>query len=644
MGRQRPVKGPLPGGPFRIERGVRVRLGENFYVVTAILPDLEFVMGKDLNTGRVTKLPVRDLRNPKGEDSPRTTIDVAGVDDAAWAEAERRRGLIEPLLQGRRTLADVQAQASAAGVHWATIYAWLRAYERTGQVSALLPTVRPGGRGESRLPPEVEAVIQAAIDEHYLNAQRPSATKTAQVARDRLRKAGLRVAGENTILRRIAAISEKEKVKRRLGRRAAEEEFGPKAGQYTEAAWNLAVVQIDHTQMDIVVVDDKYRLPIGRPWITLAIDVFSRMVVGIYVSLDPPGASSVGLCLTHAILPKETWLAERDVDGARWPVWGFFRVIHADNAREFRGEMLKRACKEYPMDLQWRPVKKPRYGAHIERLMGTVAEELHAQPGTTFSNPEEKGDYDSEGKAAFTLRELERWLATWITRDYHLRPHKGIGGMTPLQRWEAGVLGTDGFTATGVQSREFDEEKLRLDLMPFVERTIQDHGVEIDNVHYYDSVLRRYIDAREPGRARLKRKFRFRRDPREISVVYFYDPDSQRYYPIPYRDPSRPAMSVWTLRKATKLARERTQGKLQEQDIFDAHEELQRQTEAAVERTRQARKVRTSKALREVQRAVEHARAEKPLQNREAVPAQEDDPIQAPRRVVQPFEDIEELA
>jgi putative transposase len=42
----------------------------------------------------------------------------------------------------------------------------------------------------------------------------------------------------------------------------------------------LEVVQIDHTLVDVVVVDELERLPLGRPWLTLAIDVASRMVNG----------------------------------------------------------------------------------------------------------------------------------------------------------------------------------------------------------------------------------------------------------------------------------------------------------------------------------------------------------------------------
>jgi len=55
----------------------------------------------------------------------------------------------------------------------------------------------------------------------------------------------------------------------------------------------------------IIVVDREQRL------LTLAIDVYSRMVVGFCISLDPPGAISTGLCIAHAVLPKEAWLENR---------------------------------------------------------------------------------------------------------------------------------------------------------------------------------------------------------------------------------------------------------------------------------------------------------------------------------------------
>jgi hypothetical protein len=60
------------------------------------------------------------------------------------------------------------------------------------------------------------------------------------------------------------------------------------------------------------------------------------MVAGFY---DPPGAIATGLCIAHATLPKEAWLAKLGV-GGQWPCWGLAARIHLDNAKEFHGEML----------------------------------------------------------------------------------------------------------------------------------------------------------------------------------------------------------------------------------------------------------------------------------------------------------------
>src|SRR5215467_12427668 len=58
-------------------------------------------------------------------------------------------------------------------------------------------------------------------------------------------------------------------------------------GEYS-ASRPLEVVQIDHTRADVFVVDEQTRTPIGRPWLTLASDVYSRIVPGFYLTMDAP--------------------------------------------------------------------------------------------------------------------------------------------------------------------------------------------------------------------------------------------------------------------------------------------------------------------------------------------------------------------
>jgi putative transposase len=66
-------------------------------------------------------------------------------------------------------------------------------------------------------------------------------------------------------------------------------------------------VQIDHTVIDLIVVDERDRQPIGRPYLTLAIDVFTRCVVGMVVTLEAPSAVSVGLCLAPPATSALGW-------------------------------------------------------------------------------------------------------------------------------------------------------------------------------------------------------------------------------------------------------------------------------------------------------------------------------------------------
>jgi hypothetical protein len=91
--------------------------------------------------------------------------------------------------------------------------------------------------------------------------------------------------------------------------------------------------------VDVIVVDEQDRLPVSWPWLTLVIDVGSRVAAGFCVSLDDPSTLSVARALTHAVTPKDKWLFERGVD-VEWPVAGIPKALHLDNAKEFESSAL----------------------------------------------------------------------------------------------------------------------------------------------------------------------------------------------------------------------------------------------------------------------------------------------------------------
>ena len=531
---------------------------------------------------------VSKVNLPEKEGDP----DVLTLPQDSLQEIERRMTIIRPLLDAETsTRMMVEDRAREFGLNPSTLYRWIRRYKDAGITTALLRPARRD-KGVSRLSPEVIAIINAAVEEIFLTPQKKKVKKVIEEIRQRCRTAKLKIPHAMTIRRYLSGLPLKKVVAKRSGKKGEYRDFVPLRGEFPHADSPYSVIQIDHTKVDIILVDETHRRPIGRPWITLAIDVFSRMVAGMCVSLDPPGAISTGLCLAHAILPKDDWLARLGIE-ASWPCYGLMRTVHLDNAREFRGRMMEGACQKYSITLEFRPVKQPHFGGHIERLIGTFMQEVHNLPGTTFSNPKEKGIYDPEGKAAMTLGEFEKWLTTFITGVYHVRQHASLN-MSPLEKYRQGILGDETHPGTGLPPKVIDEQILRLDFMPFVERTAQEYGVVVDGIHYYHEILNPWINARTPGKGRIKRKFLFRRDPRDISQIWFYDPELFRYYPIPYRNTARPPMSVWELREATKAAQESGR-EVNEDLIFDALEKMRRIEMEALQTSKKARRKREAR-------------------------------------------------
>lgn len=148
----------------------------------------------------------------------------------------------------------------------------------------------------------------------------------------------------------------------------------------------MDIVQIDHTLADSMLVDDASRRPIGRPWLSIALDVSTRCVVGVYVGMDRPNAATVALLLTRVVLPKDGWLASLNVS-VDWPMQGIPQLLHLDNAAEFKSRALRAGCREYGVELMYRPAGRPYFGGHIERLMRTIMERVHSLPGSTGSSP-----------------------------------------------------------------------------------------------------------------------------------------------------------------------------------------------------------------------------------------------------------------
>jgi putative transposase len=158
----------------------------------------------------------------------------------------------------------------------------------------------------------------------------------------------------------------------------------------------------------------------------------------------------------------------------------------------------------------------------VERIFRTLTKDLiHELPGTTFSNPKERGDYPSEKLAAIDIETLVRLLVKWIVDIYHNTPHRGLCGKTPLEVW-----------------RELEPERiielpanpLQLDVIAShtAHPTIFHYGVQVDNL-FYNSPELREIAADLGGKQIVEARYR----EEDVGSIFVRDPRNDEFFEVP---------------------------------------------------------------------------------------------------------------
>ena len=498
------------------------------------------------------------------------------LSESEWKEAKRRAEIIRPLAAMdfvSRSVADEAAKR--LGQSRRQVYLLLRRYQSgNGLLTDLAPGRSSGGKGKGRLQPEIEAIVASSIEKFYLTKQKYSeAALVREVARI-CRQNGYPPPARNSIRKRIDAICFRTIIRKRDGAKEAralqavvESTLVPKGP--------LDIVQIDHTKVDLIVVDDHLREPIGRPFLTLAIDVYTRCIVGMLLTLESPSATSVGLCLATVVMDKRYWLEQIGLSNVSWPMHGKPGTICSDNGPEFKSEALRRGCEQHGIILQYRPKGQPHFGGIIERVIGTAMTRIHELPGTTFSNSIRRGVYDAQGNAVLTLREFQKWLILAIC-TYHETVH-GTLREPPIAVWKR--------SASSKIMTISHETAFLVDFLPVITRRLGRVGFVIDHIVYFADVLKPWIAERK----RLD-KFLIRRDPRDLSRIWVLDPASNQYLEIPYRSISNPAVTLWEHQQALKLLRQRGQAQVDEAAIFRMIDQMRQITDAAAQARKAARR------------------------------------------------------
>ena len=365
-------------------------------------------------------------------------------------------------------------------------------------------------------------------------------------------------------------------------------------GAHPGAASTWERVQLDATPCDIRLVREADRTVIGRPTVTFAIDLYSRVVLGFSVSLEAASTVTVATCLAHACLPKADWLARRQLGGVHWPVYGQPGTLEYDQGPENEARGIQRGLRRYGIAAKVRAKGHPEQHGTIERLIGTMMRFVHELRGTTFSNVNERGESEPDKRACLSLPELERVLALAID-SYNHTTH-GQLGERPIDRYLAYYRQPALHDADRVPPR-LSADRLLLDFLPYEVRALSRAGVRLFRVDYSSVDLLPLW--RRDNQRRVERVVVY--DPRSLARVWVLDETTNDYIAVPYRVPrpdmtlAQSAASRHAMHKSK--ARDRTEGRL-----FDNLVEIraiEASAKSATTRHKAERTVQASRGVRE---------------------------------------------
>jgi putative transposase len=494
--------------------------------------------------------------------------DLIFTPERALEKARRRELLLQYLDEGSGPLGPrIDRYAQTFRVTPRTIRRWLDRYRENPGVTVLVPQRRGPPLGQRRLSVGHENIVTDAIDAWASRTERLPLSWIIEECARRCKVALLPAPSRGAVVTRlrdrgISTLRDGRDVNVASGAVRPPRAINP-----------LDIVQIDHTLVDIMVVDEVQRESMGRPWVTVAFDIATRVVLGFVLSLNPPSATSVGLALAMAGLPKDRWLKGQGLK-IRWAPHGIPKVVHLDNAAEFHGLALKRGCERYGIRLEYRPPGRPQFGGHIERYLGTLMRRIHGLPGTTMSNPTQRGKYPSEAKASMTMVELGLWIALEIAGRYHQQIHRGIHAV-PALVWDRAIKHRR-------RSVIDDPTRFTIDFMPAETRRITKNGFQLGLIRYWDPLLTQMF----PVGTRVLVRY----DPRDLSKVFVPSTEGKAYLDVPYADLRRPPITRAELEHARTILTLKGERHPTEDQIFATTLAQRRLEDASRQRTRQARR------------------------------------------------------
>lgn len=442
----------------------------------------------------------RILAGPAAPDSrsERAAERLRQATEAERAEATRRYQALHPT-----------GCLPAMQVPQRTLSGWRRAYRRGEELYGngflgLLPNIHLRGNRLPKLPPATHQIIDQVIRAHYLTDQAKSLVAVWGVAKNECRAAGTMEPSEAAVKRAIArSFTEVDIVKARRGAKAAYQVepwcwyLDDDTARHGQRPFEIG--HVDHTEVDLQLIDVRFKRKTRKCWVSALIDAYSRKVLAIYVTFDAPSYRSCMMLVRECVRRHGRVPATIVVD------WG----------KDFRSEYFEQLLAYLGVQKKHRPKGASRHGSLIERLFRRANDDfIHQLCGNNKALQKPRSmskSHDPREKAIWTLEAFTEWFNAYLDDVYAQQVHATLG-VSPAQAFEQGMRES----GDRAHRRVAYDEAFRMITLPSVKSGAAEVRsgafVRINHIAYSAPELA------APGT--VGRKLRVRYDPFDVGHAY----------------------------------------------------------------------------------------------------------------------------
>lgn len=530
---------------------------------------LQTLLGHHLS-GNLGACPRRKERGKRLHEKEHRQVKlVAHHSDIAIQRGFQAREILKSLDQAGVRLRDddenfkriVKAAAEQVGLKKPpcarTLLRWRdKSYFSNQHASTLIPRFDArGGKGRCRASEEIQLQMDDVVFNEYMTTEKICAQKCfeklcaniAKLNESRPKADQLRPPSLNTFKRWINSKPAYDLYASRHGKDAADLKFRS-SGRNPEQWGFMECVEVDHTVLDLMVVDPERGLVLGRPRITLFIEWSTRACVGFTVGFEGTSTQTVLECLRSAVSLKDYVREAYDKVKNDWPCWGFPRYLKLDNGPEFHSVTFRETMAALGIDLIYCPRKKPWFKGRVERVIKRLNTDLMATlPGATLTQLYNRvtGNDPSE-YAVIDLQTLRHILHIWVVDVYHQEKHRGIR-TTPHKAWK------QAFDLTQV-ALPSDMHLLDVLCSETEVRTIFHYGIEICGERTFNNPALQEIRRLRQFDDYIKVKVRYR--PAKLDKIWVYDDAMETWIEVMNSNPATRDLSEFQLSLIHKMQRE----------------------------------------------------------------------------------------